>query len=86
MADHMNATNNAIFQQFYHRMNPDGVPAPCCIPTEYEPLTILQTEVNESGENTISLKEASAEASHQDRSTVMVKVYNDMSAKSCGCR
>jgi hypothetical protein len=51
MPYHMNTTNNAVFQQLYHQMGKDsnhGIPPPCCIPTELEPLTILYNTYRKS--------------------------------------
>lgn len=55
MPSHLNATNHAIVQALMHSINPQFVPAPCCVPTETSSLSILLMDV----ENVITIKEYS---------------------------
>ena len=48
MPDHMNSTNNAIIQRLMHDTNPEVFDPPCCVPTEYEPLSLLIIEDEET--------------------------------------
>lgn len=84
MADHMNATNHAVFQQFAHRTK-RKVPPPCCVPTEFVPLNVLYIEdriLELAGTN--STEEKTRDAT--DRDVVKLKFYSDMTVTSCGCR
>ena len=38
---HMNATNHAIVQTLTHLMDPEGVPKPCCAPTQHSGISVL---------------------------------------------
>jgi hypothetical protein len=93
MPDHMNTTNNAVFQQLYHQMGKhakNGIPPPCCIPTELEPLTILYATDRKSLSDTELLQFQKQNGGNKyvprDDEVVLLKVYNDMAVKSCGCR
>ena len=44
LRDHMNATNHAIVQGLVHSVSPQLVSAPCCVPTELKPITILYVD------------------------------------------
>ena len=71
LADHMNATNHAIVRSLVHSVRIDTpVLEPCCVPTVLEPLTLLYTEKDK----------------RTDQSNSVLKVYDDMIVKSCGCR
>ena len=53
MSEHMNTTNHAIIQQLMHSIDPTLDP-PCCIPTEYEPFSLLIIE--DEASETVNLK------------------------------
>lgn len=45
LPSHFNATNHAVVQGLINSVNPNLVPAPCCVPTEMETLAILYIDV-----------------------------------------
>ena len=44
LPDHLNATNHAQIQSLLHSVNPRDVPAPCCVPTELSPISMLYVD------------------------------------------
>ena len=73
--DHMNSTNHAVFQSMYHSKGSDvlgsNIPAPCCVPTEFDDLDMLYIVPMEEGET-------------EDK--VKFKIYQKMTVTACGCR
>ena len=82
LSDNMNATNHAVFQQLYNRigkLNRDKsksrnqraiIPPPCCVPTEFNNLTVLYIV---------------KKPDKDEQSDYGMKVFNDMEATACGC-
>ena len=46
MPAHLNYTNHATIQALVHSVNIQTVPAPCCVPTDLSPITLLYHDVD----------------------------------------
>lgn len=47
IADHLNATNHAIVQTLFNSMRPSQVPRACCVPTEFNSISMLYLDDEE---------------------------------------
>lgn len=45
--NHIKTSNHATIQSIKHAMNPKHIPAPCCVPDEYEVLPVLSLDGND---------------------------------------
>ena len=78
-------TNHAVFQKLYSNI-PTGIvaniPPPCCIPLEFESLTLLITTDGMKEFQNTNLK------GHQVQSgpSVELKTFEEMTVTKCGCR
>ena len=85
MPAHINHTNHAVFQRLYNNMMPADVEPPCCIPVEYGSLTLLIAVDGMKEYQGSRLKEKIEDGQNQHKSVEM-KIFDNMSAKKCGCR
>ena len=68
---------------FYSNMMPADVVPPCCIPVEYESLTLL---IAVDGMNEYRGPKLKSQIEDEKIDNVVLQTYENMSAKKCGCR
>lgn len=81
---HLNPSNHAVMQNHYHSILPNKIPPPCCIPIEYDHVSILM--IVKKSESTESLKENAFRPPSDEDTDVEMKDVPFMTATKCGCR